>query len=136
MDVSLTSSVSTGFGTSGDALVRELAPRCDNIVKGSAPGCVLPYFNPNWTVDTNLYPAAGAYYWYMHQAMPDPAGSKQWDSLMHYLGPNTSVKNSADGTWTSDNSRTRVCDTPGASTPPTRRRGRSTATTCTWRKIG
>ncbi|MER5738891.1 hypothetical protein ABT117_24840 [Streptomyces sp. NPDC002262] len=110
VDVSLTSSATADFGTSGDARVRELAPRCDNLVKGSAPGCVLPYFNPNWTVDTNLYPAAGAYYWYMQQVMPDHAGSKRWDSLMHYLGPDTTVKNSAGGTWTSDNSRTRVCD--------------------------
>ncbi|MER7111907.1 hypothetical protein [Streptomyces sp. NPDC000229] len=110
VDASLTSSATADFGTSGDARVRELAPRCDDIVKGSAPGCVLPYFNPTWTLDTNLYPAAGAYYWYMQQVMPDHAGSKRWDSLMDYLGPDTPVKNSAGGTWTSDNSRARVCD--------------------------
>ncbi|MFJ4343171.1 hypothetical protein [Streptomyces sp. NPDC088915] len=110
VDVSLDASATADFGTSGITQVRELAPRCDDIVKGSAPGCVLPFFKTTWTVDTNLYPAAGAYYWYMQQVMPDHAGSKRWDSLMHYLGPDTPVKNSAGGTWTSDNSRTRVCD--------------------------
>ncbi|MCN9240703.1 hypothetical protein NGF19_07815 [Streptomyces sp. RY43-2] len=101
---------SADFGNSGVESVRELAPRCDNIVKGSAPGCVLPFFKPDYTVDTNLYPAAGAYYWYMQQVMPDHAGSKRWDSLMHYLGPDTPLKNSSGGTWTSTNSRDRVCD--------------------------
>lgn len=110
VDASLTASATADFGSSGIEEVQELAPRCDDIVKGSAPGCVLPYFKLNWTVDTNLYPAAGGYYWYMQQVMPDHAGSKRWDSLMHYLGPDTPVKNSAGGTWTSDNSRTRVRD--------------------------
>jgi hypothetical protein len=110
VDASDTASATADFGTSGTEHVRELAPRCDDIVKGSAPGCVLPFFKPTWTVDTNLYPAAGAYYWYMQQVMPDHAGSKRWDSLMHYLGPDTPVKNSSGGTWTSENSRTRVCD--------------------------
>ncbi|SDP62603.1 hypothetical protein SAMN04487981_12964 [Streptomyces sp. cf386] len=110
VDASDTASDTASFGTSGIDSVRELAPRCDDIVKGSAPGCVLPFFKLDWTVDTNLYPAAGAYYWYMQQVMPDHAGSRRWDSLMHYLGPDTPVKNSAGGTWTSDNSRTRVCD--------------------------
>jgi hypothetical protein len=110
VDASLTASATADFGSSGDARVQELAPRCDDIVKGSAPGCVLPYFKPNWTVDTNLYPAAGAYYWYMQQVMPDHAGSKRWDSLMHYLGPDTQLQNSTGGPWTSENSRTRVCD--------------------------
>ncbi|WP_405984279.1 hypothetical protein [Streptomyces sp. NBC_00872] len=70
---------------------------------------VLPFFKPTYTADTNLYPAAGAYYWYMQQVMPDHAGSKRWDSLMHYLGPDTPVKNSTGGKWTSDNSRQKVC---------------------------
>ncbi|MFE1907995.1 hypothetical protein ACFW96_30670 [Streptomyces gardneri] len=110
VDASDSAKATASFGTSGIEQVRELAPRCDDIVKGSAPGCVLPYFKPTWTVDTNLYPVAGAYYWYMQQVMPDHAGSKRWDSLMHYLGPDTAVRNSTGGTWTSDNSRTRVCD--------------------------
>ncbi|WP_158786471.1 hypothetical protein [Streptomyces sp. NRRL F-5065] len=110
VDASATATATADFGTSGIEEVRELAPRCDDIVAGSAPGCVLPYFKPNWTVDTNLYPAAGAYYWYMQQVMPDHAGSKRWDSLMHYLGPDTPLKNGTGGTWTSDNSRARVCD--------------------------
>ncbi|WP_458248273.1 hypothetical protein [Streptomyces sp. MAI_2237] len=110
VDASDTAIATANFGTSGTQARRELAPRCDDILKSSAPGCVLPSFALNWTVDTNLYPAAGAYYWYMQQVMPDHAGSRRWDSLMHYLGPDTTVKNSAGGTWTSDNSRSRVCD--------------------------
>lgn len=110
VDASDTAKATANFGTSGTQPRRELAPRCDDILKSSAPGCVLPSFALNWTVDTNLYPAAGAYYWYMQQVMPDHAGSRRWDSLMHYLGPDTTLKNSAGGTWTSDNSRTRVCD--------------------------
>ncbi|MFF0018818.1 hypothetical protein [Streptomyces sp. NPDC005374] len=47
----------------------------------------------------------------MQQVLPDHAGSKRWDSLMHYLGPDTQVKNSAGNTWTSDNSRNVVCGT-------------------------
>ncbi|MER6161446.1 hypothetical protein ABT147_38960 [Streptomyces sp. NPDC001868] len=46
----------------------------------------------------------------MQQVMPDHAGSKRWDSLMHYLGPDTLVKNSAGNPWNSNNSRDRVCD--------------------------
>ncbi|MER5536726.1 hypothetical protein [Streptomyces mirabilis] len=47
----------------------------------------------------------------MPQVMPDHAGSKRWDSLMHYLGPDAPVKTSSGGTWTSDNSRNVVCGT-------------------------
>ncbi|MCX5562972.1 hypothetical protein [Streptomyces sp. NBC_00038] len=50
----------------------------------------------------------------MQQVMPDHAGSMRWDSLMHYLGPDTPVKNSTGGTWTSDNSRNVVCGTSSA----------------------
>ncbi|MFG2840872.1 hypothetical protein ACGFYE_38440 [Streptomyces zaomyceticus] len=111
VDASLTSKATADFGTSGVTQVRELAPRCDTLVSGSAPGCVLPFYKTTWTLDTNRFPAAGGYYWYMQQVMPDHAGSRRWDSLMHYLGPDTPLKNSAGGTWTSENSRTRVCDT-------------------------
>lgn len=110
VDASATAVATADFGSSGIDQIHELAPRCDDILTTSAPGCVLPYAVQIWTLDTNLYPAAGAYYWYMQQVMPDHAGSKRWDSLMHYLGPDTPVRNSAGGTWTSDNSRTRVCD--------------------------
>ncbi|WUS96753.1 hypothetical protein OHA46_08645 [Streptomyces sp. NBC_00708] len=110
VDASTTASAAANFGTTGIDAIHELAPRCDDIVAGSAPGCVLPYSVQNWTLDTNLYPAAGAYYWYMQQVMPDHAGSKRWDSLMHYLGPDTPERNGAGGTWTSANSRARVCD--------------------------
>ncbi|NUR00826.1 MAG: hypothetical protein HOY79_31155 [Streptomyces sp.] len=94
VDASDSAIATANFGSSGTQTRRELAPRCDDIVKCSAPGCVLPSFALNWTMDTNLYPAAGAYYWYMQPVMPDHAGSKRWDSLMHYLGPDTTEKNS------------------------------------------
>ncbi|MER7666805.1 hypothetical protein [Streptomyces sp. NPDC096193] len=110
VDASDTASATADFGTSGIKEVRELAPRCDDYLKPSAPGCVLPFFQPTWTLDTNKYPAAGGYYWYMQQVMPDHAGSERWDSLMHYLGPDTPVKNGAGNPWNSNNSRDRVCD--------------------------
>ncbi|MGI5253552.1 hypothetical protein [Actinacidiphila glaucinigra] len=110
MDASENAKATAEFGTSGIDAVQELAPRCDDILKSSAPGCVLPYFKLNWTVDTHKFPAPGAYYWYMQQVMPDHAGSKRWDSLMHYLGPDTPLKNSAGNPWNTDNSRARVCD--------------------------
>ncbi|MFG2228358.1 hypothetical protein [Streptomyces sp. NPDC048644] len=100
--------VSADFGTSGTADSGELAPRCDDIVGGSVPGCVLPYFNPQYTVDTNLYPAAGTYYWWMQQAMVHHNGSG--DELLHYLGPDTKVVSPKTGKpWTSNDSRDKVC---------------------------
>ncbi|MEW2572995.1 hypothetical protein [Streptomyces sp. NPDC047070] len=111
VDASTTAFATADFGTSGTPEVQEFAPRCDDWQTTSAPGCVLPHFSPTWTLDTNKYPAAGGYYWYMQQVMPDHAGSKRWDSLMHYLGPDTLVKTSTGGTWTSDNSRSVVCGT-------------------------
>lgn len=114
VDASDTASDTANFGTSGTDAMRELAPRCDDYLKSSAPGCVLPFFKLTWTVDTNLYPAAGAYYWYMQEVLPDHAGSKRWDSLMHYLGPDTTVKNSAGNPWSSDNSRNVICGASSA----------------------
>ncbi|MCX4506761.1 hypothetical protein [Streptomyces anulatus] len=109
VDASNSAVAYANFGSTGVEGVRELAPRCDDIVKGSAPGCVLSYFKTNWTVDSNRFPAASAYYWYMQQVMSDHPGSKRWDALMHYLGPDTPVKNSAGSTWTSSNSRNVIC---------------------------
>jgi hypothetical protein len=57
VDAGDTASATADFGTSGTERVRELAPRCDDTVKGSAPDCVLPLLKPTWTVDTNLCPA-------------------------------------------------------------------------------
>ncbi|WP_413755069.1 hypothetical protein [Streptomyces sp. MMBL 11-3] len=111
VDASTSASATADFGTSGIPEVQEFAPRCDDWQTTSAPGCVLPHFSPTWTLDTNKYPAAGGYYWYMQQVLPDHAGSKRWDSLMHYLGPDTLVKTSTGGTWTSDNSRNVICGT-------------------------
>ncbi|WP_329028100.1 hypothetical protein [Streptomyces sp. NBC_00690] len=97
------------FGTSGVTTMRELAPRCDNISGSAAPGCVLPFFKPTYTVDTNFNPAAGAYYWLMQEKMPDHAGAKRWDSLLKYLGPDSTTKG-PDGTlWTSAKSRAKIC---------------------------
>ncbi|MEU4350811.1 hypothetical protein [Streptomyces sp. NPDC023838] len=106
------------FGSSGIHAVRELAPRCDDIPKGIGPGCVLPYFSPTYTVDTNLYPAAGAYYWLMQQKMPYHEGSVRWDSLLSYLGTDTTVKNPKTGQpWTKDDSRGVVCPDKWAKRP-------------------
>ncbi|MCX4586313.1 hypothetical protein OOK40_25475 [Streptomyces sp. NBC_01481] len=109
VDASATARATADFGTSGDVRVRELAPRCDDLLKSSAPGCVLPFFKPTYTVDTNFYPAAGAYYWLMQEKMPDHAGSVKWDSLLHYLGPDTTVKNDKGEPWSSADSRGKVC---------------------------
>ncbi|WP_347732032.1 hypothetical protein [Streptomyces sp. CAU 1734] len=110
VDASSTASATADFGSSGDVRVRELAPRCDNILNGVAPGCALPFFKPTYTVDTNRYPAASAYYWLMQEKMPDHAGSTRWDSLLRYLGPDTTVKNPTTGApWTSKDSRGKVC---------------------------
>ncbi|GAA2558146.1 hypothetical protein GCM10010423_69950 [Streptomyces levis] len=127
LDWSITASVDASnsldataeFGSSGIDAVRELAPRCDDITRGAVtPGCVFPFFRPTFTVDTNLYPAAGAYYWLMQERMPDHAGSKKWDSLLHYLGPDTTVKNPSTGAaWSSDDSRKVVCPTTWSKHP-------------------
>ncbi|MET9477493.1 hypothetical protein [Streptomyces sp. NPDC002922] len=111
VDASNSVDATADFGSSGISAVRELAPRCDDITRGAVtPGCVFPFFKPTFTVDTNLYPAAGAYYWVMQERMPDHAGSKKWDSLLHYLGPDTTVKNPSTGAaWSSDDSRKVVC---------------------------
>ncbi|MFD7338460.1 hypothetical protein ACFV98_20990 [Streptomyces violascens] len=110
VDASSTGPVTVGLGTSGTQDVRELAPRCDDITPGApTPGCVLPYFVPTFTVDTNLYPAAGAYYWYMQESMKVHAGSKKFDSLLHYLGPDTTVKNSSGNPWTRSDSGRIIC---------------------------
>ncbi|WP_405444494.1 hypothetical protein OG350_37615 [Streptomyces achromogenes] len=46
----------------------------------------------------------------MQEKMPDHAGSKKWDSLLHYLGPDTTVTNPNTGSpWTSTNSRNKIC---------------------------
>ncbi|MFE9770459.1 hypothetical protein ACFYOV_01985 [Streptomyces sp. NPDC005931] len=110
----------TSLGSSGDVRVRELAPRCDDIAGGTIKtGCVFPFFKPTWTVDTNLYPAAGAYYWLIQEKLPSHPGSRKWDSLVTYLGPG----NNADpngGDWTGAKSRGKICPsswTPNSATP-------------------
>ncbi|MFJ2703519.1 hypothetical protein ACIO3R_09995 [Streptomyces sp. NPDC087428] len=104
VDVDLDLMANADFGSSGD----ELKVRCDDLVPGgSTPGCVLPYFTPVYTADTNLYPAAGAYYWLMQHRMTGIPGTG--DAPLHYLGPDTAVKTDDGSTWTSDDSRKVVC---------------------------
>ncbi|MCQ9178169.1 hypothetical protein KMT30_03765 [Streptomyces sp. IBSBF 2953] len=110
----------TSLGSSGDIRVRELAPRCDDIAGGNIKtGCVFPFFKPTWTVDTNLYPAAGAYYWLMQEKLPSHPGSRKWDSLVTYLGPgNKAGPDESD--WTNVKSRSKVCPSswaPNSATP-------------------
>ncbi|MFG7942610.1 hypothetical protein [Streptomyces cacaoi] len=107
VDVGEAMTVSADFGGSGSPESRELAPRCDDVFKGSAPGCVMQGFDPVYTVDTNLYPAAGAYYWLMQQKMPGRPGTG--DEPLHYLGPDTTVTNPSGKPWTSKDSRATVC---------------------------
>jgi hypothetical protein len=47
----------------------------------------------------------------MQERLPDHAGARRWDFLLHYLGPDTTVKNSAGDPWTTDDSRKVVCPT-------------------------
>jgi hypothetical protein len=79
---------------------REIAPRCDDYLTPSLPGCVVPYCKQTYTVDTNKSPAASAYYWYMQQVMPYHAGSKRWASLLPYAGPDMPHANGSGGKWT------------------------------------
>ncbi|MBO0514792.1 hypothetical protein [Streptomyces beijiangensis] len=106
--------VTADLGSSGTAPNRELAVRCDDYLKPSTPGCVLPFFTPSYAVDTNLYPAAGAYYWLMQHKMPGFPGTG--DAPLHYLGPDTTVMTSTTPPrpWTSSDSRNVVCPTAGA----------------------
>ncbi|WP_328923151.1 hypothetical protein [Streptomyces griseoaurantiacus] len=96
--------VTSDYGSSGP----ELTVRCDDIVPSSAPGCVLPYFTPTYTVDTNLYPAAGAYYWLMQRKT---GGLGYGDEPLHYLGKDTTVTRPDGAPWTKDDSRSIVCPT-------------------------
>ncbi|WP_353940127.1 hypothetical protein ABII15_00050 [Streptomyces sp. HUAS MG91] len=104
VDVDLDLSAKANFGTSGN----ELKVRCDDLSTGSqTPGCVLPYYTPTYTVDTNLYPAAGAYYWFMQHRMTGAPGTG--DAPLHYLGPDTTKTNSKGDKWTRADSRAVVC---------------------------
>ncbi|MEU8957979.1 hypothetical protein AB0C93_27155 [Streptomyces sp. NPDC048518] len=106
VDVDLDLAARANFGTSGN----ELKVRCDNLSTGSAtPGCVLPYYTPTYTMDTNKYPAAGAYYWFMQQRMIGKPGTG--DAPMHYLGPDTTKTTPSGKPWTSKDSRNIVCPT-------------------------
>lgn len=104
VDVDLDLAANADFGTSGN----ELKVRCDDLsTASSTPGCVLPYYTPTYTMDTNKYPAAGAYYWFMQNRMTGRPGTG--DAPMHYLGPDTTKTNADGNKWTSDDSRNVVC---------------------------
>ncbi|MER6617521.1 hypothetical protein [Streptomyces xantholiticus] len=62
VDASGTAAGTANCGTSAMDEVRKLVPRCDDYLRPSAPGCVLPYFRTTWSLDTNLHPAAGEYH--------------------------------------------------------------------------
>ncbi|WP_431983102.1 hypothetical protein [Streptomyces qinglanensis] len=106
VDVGDAMTVTGDYGSSGKESRRELAPRCDDI-QGKVPGCVLQGFAPVYKVDTNKYPAAGAFYWLMQQNMPGRPGSG--DEPMHYLGKDTKVRDSNGDPWDNNDSRQKVC---------------------------
>ncbi|MFD7220148.1 hypothetical protein ACFV9P_03895 [Streptomyces sp. NPDC059892] len=92
--------------------ISDLAPyqiRCGNVTtqwNGTGKETI---DKPTYTVDTNVNPAAGAYYWYMRQVMPDHAGSKKWGSLLHYFGPDSTATGPDGSLWTTKQSRDKIC---------------------------
>ncbi|MEU4931025.1 Tat pathway signal protein [Streptomyces yokosukanensis] len=64
----------------------DLDVRCDDITKGAtSAGCVFPAYTPTYTVNTDRYPAAGAYYWLMKEKNSHHYGSKEHNAPLHYL---------------------------------------------------
>jgi hypothetical protein len=71
----------------------DLTIRCDDITKGnSSPGCVFKNYTPTYTVSTDRYPAAGAYYWLMKTHNSHHFGSEPDNSPLHY-SPDGQVDN-------------------------------------------
>ncbi|MBY8877306.1 Tat pathway signal protein [Streptomyces sp. PLK6-54] len=63
----------------------DLAIRCDDITKGAGnAGCVFKNYTPTYTVSTDRYPAAGAYYWLMKTHNANHFGSRADKSPLHY----------------------------------------------------
>ncbi|MCX4406436.1 Tat pathway signal protein [Streptomyces sp. NBC_01764] len=64
----------------------DLDVRCDDMTKGAAnAGCVFPAYTPTFTVNTDRYPAAGAYYWLMKEKNSNHYGSRAHKTPLHYL---------------------------------------------------
>ncbi|MQY39152.1 hypothetical protein SRB17_71740 [Streptomyces sp. RB17] len=64
----------------------DLDVRCDDITKGATnAGCVFPAYTPTYTVNTDRYPAAGAYYWLMKEKNSHHFGSREHNAPLHYL---------------------------------------------------
>ncbi|MFC1431414.1 Tat pathway signal protein [Streptacidiphilus sp. N1-3] len=80
-----------------------LAIRCDDITKGSSgAGCVFKNYTPTYTVNTDRYPAAGAYYWLMKTHNSHHYGSEANNSPLHY-SPDGQTENRAvvcPSSWT------------------------------------
>ncbi|MGW7007884.1 golvesin C-terminal-like domain-containing protein [Streptomyces sp. NPDC054933] len=75
----------TGEADLGNTL-GDLDLRCDNTTKGATnAGCIFPKYTPTYTVNTNRYPAAGAYYWLMKEKNSNHLGSKAHNTPLHYL---------------------------------------------------
>ncbi|MFG3292860.1 Tat pathway signal protein [Streptomyces sp. NPDC048179] len=66
--------------------IGDLDVRCDDMTKGAAnAGCVFPAYTPTFTVNTDRYPAAGAYYWLMKEKNSNHFGSRAHNTPLHYL---------------------------------------------------
>ncbi|WP_307795491.1 Tat pathway signal protein [Actinacidiphila acididurans] len=81
----------------------DLTIRCDDITKGnSSPGCVFKNYTPTYTVSTDRYPAAGAYYWLMKTHNSNHFGSKANNSPLHYVpdGQSDNRKVVCPDSWT------------------------------------
>ncbi|ELP62567.1 Tat pathway signal protein [Streptomyces turgidiscabies] len=66
--------------------IGDLDVRCDDMTKGAAnAGCVFPSYTPTYTVNTDRYPAAGAYYWLMKEKNSNHFGSRAHNTPLHYL---------------------------------------------------
>ena len=64
----------------------DLDVRCDDMTKGAAnAGCVFSAYTPTFTVNTDRYPAAGAYYWLMKEKNSNHFGSRPHNTPLHYL---------------------------------------------------
>jgi hypothetical protein len=97
IDPDLVASVGLG-NTYGDLVIR-----CDDMTKGnSSAGCVFENYTPTYTVSTDRYPAAGAYYWLMKTHNSRHYGSQADKSPLHY-SPDGQTDNRnvvCPGSWT------------------------------------
>ena len=59
--------------------------RCDKVVAGNS-GCVFDKYIPGFTVDTDIDPAAAAFYWVLEQQLSTHPGSRVQNKPLHRLG--------------------------------------------------